>query len=110
MILETGRLILRKFVLDDAGALVVVLGDPTAMEFYPAPLDRDGVEGWITKNIERYRRDGHGLWAMSLKASGEVIGDCGCVLQDVEDRQEVAMPCLYGCDFILGQRTSRVRE
>ena len=89
VILQTERLVLRRFVLDDTGALATVLGDPTAMQFYPAPLDREGVEHWITKNIERYRRDGHGLWAMSLKASGEVIGDCGCVLQDVEGRQEV---------------------
>ena len=89
MILETERLILRKFVLKDADALEKVLGDPVAMEFYPAALDHRGVEGWINKNLVRYERDGHGLWAMVLKVSGEVMGDCGCTLQEVEGRQHV---------------------
>jgi len=89
VILETPRLVLRKFVLDDAPALEAVLGDPVAMEFYPAPLDRKGVEGWIEKNFARYQRDGRGLWAMLLKASNELIGDCGCVMQEVEGKAEV---------------------
>jgi RimJ/RimL family protein N-acetyltransferase len=44
---------------------------------------------WIGRNCERYRRDGHGLWAMLLKQSGELIGDCGCTLQEVEGKNEV---------------------
>jgi len=89
VILDTPRLLLRKFTAQDAGALQAVLGDPVAMEFYPAPLDRRGVEDWIRRNLERYERDGHGLWAMLLRASNQLIGDCGCVLQEVEDRKEV---------------------
>jgi [ribosomal protein S5]-alanine N-acetyltransferase len=88
-VIETHRLLLRKFTLDDVDALQAVLGDPVAMQWYPAPFDRDGVEGWIKRNLERYQRDGHGLWAMVLKASGEMIGDCGCVIQEVEDKPEL---------------------
>lgn len=89
MILETSRLLLRKFAAEDADALQAVLGDPLAMEFYPAPLDRRGVENWIETNRERYKRDGHGLWALLLRDSKQLIGDCGCVMQEVEDRNEV---------------------
>ena len=89
MTLETERLILRPFTLNDVDALAVVLGDPVAMEFYPAPLTREGVEGWIRKNLERYERDGYGKNAMVLKASGELIGDCGCTRQLVEEREQV---------------------
>ena len=89
MSLETGRLILREFVPQDADALAAVLGDPVAMQYYPAPFDRQGVEEWIERNISRYRRDGHGLWAMALKDSGELIGDCGCTLQEVEGANHV---------------------
>jgi [ribosomal protein S5]-alanine N-acetyltransferase len=84
LVLETSRLLLRKLTLEDAEALELCLGDPIAMEFYPAPLDRQGVEGWIERNLGRYERDGHGLWAMVLKGSSQVIGDCGCVMQEVE--------------------------
>jgi ribosomal-protein-alanine N-acetyltransferase len=89
VILETELLILRKHVPGDADALEAVLGDPVAMEFYPAALDRRGVEEWITRNVERYARDGFGKWAMVVKSSGEVGGSCGCALQEVEGRSEI---------------------
>jgi ribosomal-protein-alanine N-acetyltransferase len=89
VILETSRLRLREFVPQDADALAAILGDPVAMLYYPAPFDRKGVEEWIDRNRERYQRDGHSLWAMLLKDSGELIGDCGCALQEVEGRNEV---------------------
>jgi [ribosomal protein S5]-alanine N-acetyltransferase len=87
--LATQRLVLREFSAEDADGLAAVLGDPVAMQYYPAAFDRKGVEEWIAKNVGRYQRDGHGLWAMLLKNSGELIGDCGCILQEVEGRNEV---------------------
>jgi len=89
VVLETERLLLREFQPGDSDALFAVLGDAATMQYYPAAFDRAGVEGWIARNIERYARDGFGLWAMVLKSTGEVIGDCGCVLQEVEGRNEV---------------------
>jgi [ribosomal protein S5]-alanine N-acetyltransferase len=89
VILETERLLLRRFVPGDANALAAVLGDAVAMEFYPAALDRSAVKQWIAKNIERYRHHGHGLWAMLLKEPRELIGDCGCTLQEVESKNEI---------------------
>jgi ribosomal-protein-alanine N-acetyltransferase len=89
LILETDRLLLRKFTLNDVGALEKVIGDPVAMEYYAAPFSREEVEAWITRNIGRYEKDGCGLWAMALRSSGELIGDCGCVVQQVEDISEL---------------------
>jgi len=89
VILETERLRLREFTMNDADAMEAVLGDPVAMQYYPAAFDRKAVESWIGKNIERYRRDGHSLWAMLLKDTGELIGDCGCAVQEVEGRNEI---------------------
>jgi ribosomal-protein-alanine N-acetyltransferase len=89
LVLETERLRLREFAESDVDALQAVLGDPVAMQYYPAPFDRQGVEAWITKNRDRYQRDGYGLWAMLLKDTGELIGDCGCTVQEVEGRNEV---------------------
>jgi [ribosomal protein S5]-alanine N-acetyltransferase len=89
VILETVRLRLREFTHADADALAAVLGDPVAMQFYPSPFDRQGVETWIARNQERYRLEGHGLWAMLLRDTGELIGDCGCTVQEVEGKNEV---------------------
>lgn len=83
-ILETARLILREFVPEDAEALALVLSDPETMRHYPAPLDRTGVKEWIERNRRRYTDDGVGLWAMVLKATGEMVGDCGIIRQQVD--------------------------
>lgn len=83
-ILETRRLILRQFVADDVDALARVLSDPETMRHYPAPCDRAGVEAWIARCQQRYRDDGVALWGMVLKSSGELIGDCGIIRQEVE--------------------------
>jgi ribosomal-protein-alanine N-acetyltransferase len=88
-ILETERLLLREFVPDDVDALAAVISDPETMRFYPEPRDRAGVESWIERNRRRYRDDGHGLWAMVLKSSGEVVGDCGLARQTVDDVDEI---------------------
>jgi [ribosomal protein S5]-alanine N-acetyltransferase len=82
--LETERLLLRLFVPEDVEALAGVLSDPIAMQWYPRPFSRPEVEQWIARNRVRYREDGHGLWAMVLKATGMMIGDCGLVRQDVD--------------------------
>lgn len=83
LILETERLVLREVELGDADALLNVLGDPMAMQYYPAPFSRSEVEDWIRRNRARYRDCGFGLWAMLLKRSGELIGDCGFYVREV---------------------------
>ena len=84
VILETPRLILREFIPEDADGLERVISDPETMRYYPAPYDRTGVEDWIARNLARYEQDGYGLWAIDLKSSGEMIGDCGITEQEVD--------------------------
>jgi len=88
IILETSRLQLREFGPNDVNALARVLSDPQTMRYYPAPYDRVGVEDWIARNRWRYQEEGHGLWGMVLKSSGELIGDCGLIRQMVDGVEE----------------------
>lgn len=87
--LETPRLLLREFTPADTNALEAILGDPVTMQYYPAPFNRKGVEEWIERNRDRYQREGYGLWAMLLRETNEVIGDCGCFLRDVDGRDDI---------------------
>lgn len=64
-ILETDRLRLRHLQAEDVEDLLVVLGDPETMRFYPAPYTRELVEEWIEDSINRYQSDGFGLWPLS---------------------------------------------
>lgn len=81
--ITTDRLLLREFMRTDFDALSRVFGDADAMCHYPYRFDEERVRFWIDRNIERYRVFGFGLWAVVLKETGELIGDCGLTMQDI---------------------------
>ena len=83
-ILETDRLFLREMNMDDFDALYQVLADSEIMQHYPYSFDEKRVRDWIERNMNRYVKDGFGLWAVCLKDTGEMIGDCGLTLQNIE--------------------------
>jgi [ribosomal protein S5]-alanine N-acetyltransferase len=87
--LHTPRLSLREFEFEDVDALASILSDAETMRYYPMPFDRAAVADWIQRNRTRYANDGFGLWAMILKASFELIGDCGLVRQTVDGLDEI---------------------
>jgi ribosomal-protein-alanine N-acetyltransferase len=92
--IETSRLVIRSFTLQDAPALHErVFGDPEAMQFIPrgASPSVDRTRGSIERFMRHERENGFGLWAAELKETGELIGDCGLFLvQGVGPEVEVA--------------------
>lgn len=81
--LETPRLLIRSFTLQDAAALHErVFGDPEAMKFIPrgASPSVERTRGSVERFIRHEREHGFGLWAVELKETGELIGDCGLFL------------------------------
>ena len=84
MLIETERLLLREMTEDDFSALYKVLADSDIMKHYPYTFDEIRVRNWIQRNIERYRIFGFGLWAVCLKETGEMIGDCGLTMQLID--------------------------
>ena len=81
--IETRRLLLREMTPQDFDALYSVLADTHIMRYYPYVFDEERVKGWIANNLERYRVLGFGLWAVCLKETGEMIGDCGLTMQSI---------------------------
>ncbi len=81
--METKRLLLREMNPDDFQALFRVLGDPVIMQHYPYAFDEPRDRSWIERNMNRYRENGFGLCAVCLKDTGEMIGDCGLTLQNI---------------------------
>lgn len=84
MIIETKRLILREMTESDFSSLYRILGDTENMQHYPYIFDEKMVKSWIHRNIERYQSLGFGLWAVCLKETGEMIGDCGLTMQLID--------------------------
>ena len=67
----------------DRDALAAILTDAETMKYYPKPYDDAGVRRWLDWTFGNYREHGFGLWAVTLKETGEFIGDCGITMQPI---------------------------
>ena len=81
MKIETERLLIREMTEQDFEPLYRVLADSDIMQHYPYAFDEERVRGWISRNMDRYKTFGFGLWEVCLKETGEMIGDCGLTMQ-----------------------------
>ncbi|MBE5800436.1 MAG: GNAT family N-acetyltransferase [Clostridiales bacterium] len=121
MKMETKRLILRELTMEDFEALHEILSDLQTMKHYPAPFDEAKTREWIAKNQARYAELGFGLWAVVLKETGKVIGDCGITMQNIHgqllpeigyhihkkyQRQGYASEAAEACQKYLFERTA----
>lgn len=83
IITETDRLILREMVQTDFDALCAIMCDTKTMAAaYETPFTPAEVQGWLGRHQKRYEDCGFGLWAVVLKQTGEMIGQCGLTWQD----------------------------
>ncbi len=83
-VLETDRLLLRQLTRRDFAALCTMLQDDEVMYAYEGALSDGDAQAWLDRQLRRYARDGFGLRAVVLKETGELIGQCGLTLQDVD--------------------------
>lgn len=83
------RLTFREMTDADLDDLAALLGDADVMRFYPRPFTRSEARDWIARNQRRYRENGFGLWIITMRDSGEFVGDCGLTLQPVDGADEL---------------------
>lgn len=81
MILETERLYLRELTQEDYPSLCRILQDEETMYAYEGAFCDKEVQEWLDRQISRYRRWGFGLWAVVLKETDQMIGQCGLTMQ-----------------------------
>lgn len=76
--LETDRLLLREFDLQDADLLVELDGDPRVMRYLTggAPTSRDDIQSRVLPAFMDYygRFPGYGFWAAIEKSTGNFLG------------------------------------
>lgn len=84
-ILETERLILRQFTLDDAAFILELLNTPTWLRFIG---DRgvhsiEDAENYLRNgSLKSYAENGFGFFAVVEKESKKAIGMCGLIKRD----------------------------
>lgn len=85
--METQRLQLREMTLADLPSLAAVLQDERVMYAYEGAFNDAETALWMQKQLRRYREHGFGLWAVVLKDTREMIGQCGITLQEYKGKQ-----------------------
>lgn len=80
-ILETERLYLREMNQSDFGSLCRILQDEETMYAYEGAFSDAEVQEWLDRQISRYQKWNFGLWAVILKETDEMIGQCGLTMQ-----------------------------
>ncbi len=86
-IYETERLIVREMTQEDLPALAAMLQDPVCMSAYERAFSDAETQTWMNRQLDRYREFGFGLWAVILKSTDEMIGQCGLSWQEFDGRQ-----------------------
>ena len=94
-ILETERLYLRKMEQSDYFSLCKILQDEETMYAYNGAFDDDMVQEWLNKQLARYKEYGFGLWAVVLKETDEMIGQCELTMQDWNGREVLEIGYLF---------------
>ena len=99
VILETERLLLREINADDFGALCRIMQDEKTMYAYEGAFGEQEVRDWLDRQLSRYREFGFGLWAVVLKETGEMIGQCGLTIQPWKDEKVLEIGYLFQRKF-----------
>ena len=81
IILQTERLYLRKLTPSDFPALCRIMQDEKTMYAYEGSFSDKEVQDWLENQFNLYRKYGFGLWAVILKETGRMIGQCGLTMQ-----------------------------
>lgn len=84
VVIETPRLILRRWVESDLEPFAAMNADPRVMEYYPATLSRaesDEVAGRIRRHFDEH---GYGMWAVELPSVTPFAGFIGLAIPRFE--------------------------
>jgi RimJ/RimL family protein N-acetyltransferase len=81
IILETERLQLREMTPADLDFVAEMLSHPEVMRYYPKCYSREEAQSWMERQFQRYRENGHGLWLVLDRPTGQPLGQVGLVMQ-----------------------------
>ena len=95
MILETERLYLREMNQADFNSLCNILQDEDTMYAYEGAFSDSEVQEWLDRQIARYQKWNFGLWAVILKETDEMIGQCGLTMQPWKETEVLEIGYLF---------------
>ena len=96
-VLETERLVVRWFDLDDAAFIVELLNEPAWLQFIGdrGVRTRDDARTYLTNGpLAMYARIGFGLCAVERKSDRVLVGMCGLLKRDTLDDVDLGFALL----------------
>ncbi len=75
--LTTDRLVLRSWRDADLEPFAAMGQDREVMAYFPSLASREQAEAMVARIRAHEEREGFGLWAVELRATGEFLGFCG---------------------------------
>ena len=94
--IETKRLIIREMVQHDYDALCKILCDEEVMRTaYKNAFSLEESQNWLNRHLKRYAEYGFGLWAVELKETNEMIGQCGLTMQGWREKEILEIGYLF---------------
>lgn len=95
MIIETERLYLREMNQSDFDSLCKIVQDEETMKAYEGAFTDAEAQEWLNRQIERYEKWKFGLWAVVLKETNEMIGQCGLTMQPWKEKEVLEIGYLF---------------
>ena len=95
MILQTDRLYLREMTQSDFPSLCAILQDEQTMYAYEGAFTDTEAQEWLNRQLSRYQKWGFGLWAVILKETDQMIGQCGLTMQPWKDTEVLEIGYLF---------------
>jgi RimJ/RimL family protein N-acetyltransferase len=92
IVLETERLLLRRFTIADAAFILEILNDPAFLQNVGDRKIRtvEDAENYLSSvMIKSYTQYGFGFYLVTLKATGQSIGTCGLVKRDALEHVDI---------------------
>ncbi|MFH5822700.1 GNAT family N-acetyltransferase [Georgenia sp. AZ-5] len=74
---STPRLLMRRWREEDREPFAAMNADPEVMRYFPAVLDRAESDALVDRIELHLVRHGFGLWALELRATGDLLGFTG---------------------------------
>lgn len=89
--LSTPRLNFREMNMGDVDAFMEFISSEEALKYFPTIKrgDRQEAITWVERLGKRYADHGVGLWAITDKQTGAYLGQCGMLVQEIDNRTEL---------------------
>jgi RimJ/RimL family protein N-acetyltransferase len=99
MIVETERLMIRKFNSDDLNKLYSIMNKIEVMYAWEKAFSKNETEEWINRQLKRYDEDGYGYFAVILKETKELIGQVGLMKSEIKNKKVVEIGYIFDNNY-----------